>query len=94
MCRLETSRRELTTKVTRGSNSAPSRVVNAVRFALLCRRCFRHATCTSADELETAILAHTAETNAGPKPFTWAETADDVLASVAPFCRRTSSLAH
>ena len=36
--------------------------------------------CTSARELEEAILAYIAATNADPKPFTWTKTADDILA--------------
>ena len=45
---------------------------------------------TSTGDLEEAILAHIAETNADPKPFTWTKTAGNILASVARFCRRTS----
>ena len=35
-----------------------------------------------------------AETNAGSKPFVWTKAADDILASVARFCQRTSNSDH
>ena len=63
-------------------------------FALLSRRRLERGAFTSTDELETAILAFIAETNADPKPFTWTKTADDILASVARFCQRTSDSFH
>jgi hypothetical protein len=44
--------------------------------------------------LETAINAYIAENNADPKPFVWTKTADNVLASVARFCQRTSNSGH
>ena len=59
-------------------------------FALLSRRRLERGAFTGTDELETAILAYIAETNADPKPFTWTKTADDILASVAKFCQRAS----
>jgi hypothetical protein len=46
---------------------------------------------TSTEDLEQAIQAYTAETNASPKPFTWTKSADDILASVVRFCQRTSN---
>ena len=33
--------------------------------------------------VEAAILAYIAFSNISPKPFVWAETADEILASVA-----------
>ena len=33
-------------------------------------------------------------TNEQPKPFVWTKTADEILASVARFCRRTSDSGH
>ncbi len=59
-------------------------------FALLSRRRLERGAFTSTDELETAILAYIAD----PKPFTWTKTADDILASVAKFCQRTSNSHH
>jgi transposase len=60
-------------------------------FALLSRRRLARGAFTSVQDLERAILAYVAETNADPKPFTWTKTADDVLGNVARFCRRTST---
>ena len=63
-------------------------------FALLSRRRLARGAFTGTDDLEAAILAYIAETNADPKPFVWTKTADDILASVARFCQRTSNSAH
>lgn len=63
-------------------------------FALLSRRRLERGASTSTEELERAILAYVAETNADPKPFAWTKTADDILASVARFCQRTSNSGH
>ena len=63
-------------------------------FAILSRRQLERGVFTSARELEEAILAYIAATNADPKPFTWTKTADDILASVARFCQRTSNSDH
>jgi transposase len=63
-------------------------------FALLSRRRLERGAFTSTDDLEEAILAYIAETNANPKPFVWTKTADDILASVARFCQRTSNSDH
>jgi transposase len=63
-------------------------------FALLSRRRLQRGAFASTDDLEAAILAYIAETNADPKPFAWTKTADDILASVARFCQRTSNSAH
>ena len=58
------------------------------------RRRLERGAFTSTDHLEQTILAYIAETNANPKPFVWTKTADDILASVAKFCQRTSNSAH
>jgi transposase len=50
-------------------------------FALLSRRRLERGAFTSVGDLETAILAYIAETNADPKPFAWTKTAEDILAS-------------
>src|ERR687889_290870 len=63
-------------------------------FALLSRRRLERGAFTSTGELEEAILGYIAETNANPKPFVWTKTADDILASVARFCQRTSNSGH
>ena len=63
-------------------------------FALLSRRRLERGAFTSVGDLEAAILAYIAETNADPKPFIWTKSADDILASVARFCQRTSNSSH
>ncbi len=63
-------------------------------FALLSRRRLERGAFASVGDLEAAILAYVAETNADPKPFVWTKTADDILASVARFCQRTSNSGH
>jgi transposase len=63
-------------------------------FALLSRRRLERGAFTSTANLEAAIHAYIAETNADPKPFVWTKTADDILASVARFCLRTSNSSH
>ena len=39
--------------------------------------------------LAAAIAAYVDARNADPKPFRWTKTADDILASIERFCRRT-----
>jgi hypothetical protein len=40
-------------------------------------------------ELEAAISACIKIRNTAPKPFRWTKSADDILASIERFCRRT-----
>ncbi len=63
-------------------------------FALLTRRRLERGAFTGTDDLGAAILAYIAETNTAPRPFVWTKTADDILASVARFCQRTSNSGH
>jgi transposase len=63
-------------------------------FAVLTRRRLERGAFTSTADLETAIQGYIAETNAHPKPFVWTKTADDILANIARFCRRTSNSDH
>ena len=63
-------------------------------FSLLQRRALTRAVFASTEALETALRDYIAATNAAPKPFTWTKTADEILASVARFCRRTSGSDH
>ena len=63
-------------------------------FALLSRRRLQRGAFTSTDDLEAAILANIAETNADPKPFVWTKTADKVRSSVARFCQQISDSGH
>lgn len=59
-------------------------------FALLTEKQLRRGRHRSTQELRTAIQAYIASTNEHPKPFVWTKTADEILASVARFCRRIS----
>ena len=63
-------------------------------FAALTEKQLRRGTHRSTRQLEAAIYHYTAETNKAPKPFSWTKTADEILASVARFCQRTSDSGH
>jgi len=56
-------------------------------FALLSEQQIKRGVHRSTAELETAINTR----NANPKPFRWTKSADDILASIERFCRRTIS---
>jgi transposase len=58
-------------------------------FALLSEQQIKRGAHRSIAELETAIHAYIATRNADPKPFRWTKSADDILASIERFCRRT-----
>ncbi|MFY9658112.1 MAG: IS630 family transposase [Methylocystis sp.] len=60
-------------------------------FALLTERALKRGVFHSVRELETAIHSYIEATNAEPKPFRWAKTADEILASIQRFCLRTLS---
>jgi transposase len=62
--------------------------------AVLSRRRLGRGTFTSTQDLEDAIHAYIAATNAAPKPFVWTKTADQILASVGRFCQRISNSDH
>jgi transposase len=59
-------------------------------FALLTQRQLRRGVHRSTKELETAIKNFIQHHNRDPKPFVWHKTADQILDSVARFCKRTS----
>ena len=61
-------------------------------FALLTEQQIKRGVHPSTAELEGAIAAYVDARNADPKPFRWTKTADDILASVERFCRRTISV--
>jgi len=63
-------------------------------FAALTEKQIRRGTHRSVRELETAIKRYLTVTNESPHPFIWSKTADEILASVARFCQRTSETAH
>ncbi|MHB8501064.1 MAG: IS630 family transposase, partial [Candidatus Acidiferrales bacterium] len=62
--------------------------------AALTEKQIRRGVHRSTRELEQAIRTYIETTNAWPKPFVWTKTADEILASVACFCKRTSDSGH
>jgi transposase len=58
-------------------------------FALLSEKQIKRGAHRSTRELKTAIHAYIDANNAQPKPFRWTKSADDILASIDRFCRRT-----
>ena len=58
-------------------------------FGLLTDKTIRRGVHRSTTELEAAIEAYIETSNADPKPFRWTKSADDILASISRFCRRT-----
>ena len=58
-------------------------------FALLSEQQIKRGAHRSIAELEAAIHSYIRARNADPKPFQWVKSADDILASIERFCRRT-----
>lgn len=63
-------------------------------FALLTERQIRRGVHRSTKELECAIGDFIRHHNRHPKPFIWHKTADQILDSVARFCKRTLDSGH
>jgi transposase len=63
-------------------------------FGLLTQRQIRRGVHRSTLALEAAIENYIAITNEQPKPFVWTKSADEILASVARYCQRTSDSGH
>ncbi len=63
-------------------------------FAAVTEKQIRRGVHRSTRELETAIRQYIDLTNTRPKPFVWTKTADEILASIARFCRRISNSGH
>ena len=63
-------------------------------FALLTEKQVRRGIHRSTRELEQAIRHYLDTYNKTAKPFVWTKTADQILASVARFCQRTSVTVH
>jgi len=63
-------------------------------FAMLTDKQLRRGTHRSVRQLEDAIRLYLAICNDSAKPFVWIKTADDILASIARFCQRTSVAGH
>jgi hypothetical protein len=58
-------------------------------FALLTEKQLRHGIHRSTKELEATIGKFIQQQNRNPKPFVWQKTADQILDSVARFCKQT-----
>jgi transposase len=63
-------------------------------FALLSSKQIKRGTHRSTLALERAIRAFLDMHNEQPQPFRWTKSADEILASVARFCQRTSDSPH
>jgi transposase len=63
-------------------------------FAELTQKQIRRGTHRSTRALEDAIRLYLKTNNEDPKPFVWVKTADEILASIARFCLRTSETGH
>jgi transposase len=63
-------------------------------FAELTQKQIRRGVHRSTLELEAAIKDYLRLYNHNPRPFVWTKTADEILASVARFCRRISDSGH
>jgi transposase len=63
-------------------------------FAALTDKQLRRNSFYSTRQLEQAIREFLAVHNAQPKPFVWTKSADDILNSIARFCRRTNDSEH
>lgn len=63
-------------------------------FALLSARQIKRGSHRSTVELERAIRQYLEVSNREPTPFIWTKSADQILASLARFCKRTSDSGH
>jgi transposase len=63
-------------------------------FLDLTNKQIRRGTHRSTVALEQAIRSYIDIKNAKPKPFIWTKTADQILESIARFCKRTSNSGH
>jgi len=63
-------------------------------FAMLSEKQIKRGTHRSTLALEKAIREFLSVHNENPKPFAWNKTADQILASLARFCQRTSDSPH
>ena len=63
-------------------------------FVELTEKQIRRGIHRSTRELIDAIKRYLAVTNETAKPFVWTKSADEILASVARFCERTSNSGH
>jgi transposase len=59
-------------------------------FALISERKIKRGIHRSVSSLRADIMAYIADHNADQKPFRWTKSADDILAAIERFCRRTA----
>jgi transposase len=63
-------------------------------FAALTDKALRRAAHRSVKRLNEAIRLYIEVNNEDPKPLVWTKSADEILASIARFCKRTSGAGH
>lgn len=63
-------------------------------FAGLTEKKIRRSAHKSVKRLEDDIKRYIEINNENPRPFVWTKTADEILAAVARFCKRTSGSGH
>ena len=63
-------------------------------FAELTEKQLRRGSFRSTRELEDTIRRYIDQRNEAPRPFVWGKTADQILATIARFCQRTSDSGH
>jgi transposase len=63
-------------------------------FAELTNKQIRRGVHRSTRALEESIRQFLDANNEKPKPFVWTKSADEILASIARFCERTSNSGH
>ncbi len=63
-------------------------------FGYLTDQLIRRGVHKSVQALEKDIRAWLAQWNADPKPFVWTKTAEEILESLAKYCRRISGASH
>ena len=63
-------------------------------FAALTERQLRRNSFRSTIQLEQAIREFLAAHNSQPRPFVWTKTADQILESIARYCRRINDSGH
>jgi len=63
-------------------------------FAALTEKQLRRGAYRSTRELESAIERYLKIHNEQPKPFIWTKTADEILSTLAQFCKRISDSGH
>ena len=63
-------------------------------FATLTEKQIKRAAHKSVRRLEADLKSYIEINNENPKPFIWTKTADEILAAVVRFCKRTSGAGH